>query len=282
MTQQLFAERSLSRASERVLGTVGLCAWAWLAGCGKAPPVPATQADQQPAPAVAQQGMAQPGIEQARPAEVENAQHAAAKNRAGELLGILCQPATTPADWETAQTELATLGAPAAAVLAEAAGGTDPLRREMAISMLALMGSEAEVATPALLVALRDPSPFVRANAAATLVQFPAHSAVTAPVLIELLDSSEPSLRQMAATNLSVMDTAATAYIPRLATTLAKESAPEVLLPVVHLLGRMGPAAKPALPQLQNLAHQAGGEVGVAANQAIQLIAAEAPADAGP
>jgi hypothetical protein len=56
---------------------------------------------------------------------------------------------------------------------------------------------------------------------------------------------------------------------------LSTETSPAVLRPVVELLGRIGPAAQPAVKDLERLVQQQPGEVGTAAQAAIQLISAE-------
>lgn len=194
------------------------------------------------------------------------------ERRAAELIATLLRPGTEPQDWDAAHAELLTLGASAAHVLmGKLSSGTDE-ERELAATALALVGEEANIAADALRNALKDPSPFVRANAAAALLQWPDHSKEAIPTLIHLLNESDPQLRQLAAMNLSALGEDASPYVADLQRTLTMTNPPEVLTPVVELLGRIGPSAEPAIPVLQKIAFESEGEISNAAQQAIQLI----------
>jgi hypothetical protein len=46
----------------------------------------------------------------------------------------------------------------------------------------------------------------------------------------------------------------------------------DVVLPVVELLGRIGPAAEAAVPRLQQIAFEQEGEAGAAATAALEQI----------
>lgn len=243
-----------------------LCGFIASAGCGNSPSESAPDQLVSGDPVVLPAGPA--GIAPA----VEPVQAAQAKHRASELLDQLIRPGIEGADWDTAQAEIVQLGAGAVSALAAALTDDNLVRREMAASMLALLGPEAISAAPELRAALQDASPFVKANAAAALVQFPEHAPAAVAALIELLSATDPQLRQLAVMNLGVVDTEAAGHVPQLVNAIRTETAPEVLLPVLQLLGRIGPAAQPALPRIEQLASQSTGEVSDAASQAIQLI----------
>lgn len=198
--------------------------------------------------------------------------------RAEELLARLSTPGLTLEEWEQTHADLVGLGESAIRVLARTLREGNDLEREQASMTLALFGSEAESAISALKGALEDSSEFVRANAAATLVQLPEHAAAAIPALVTLLKSSDPQLRQLAATNLHAAGPAAEQHVAELADALTLEQPSETLVPIVELLGQIGPAAGTAVPRLEQIAGQQQGEVSAAASQAIQLISGAAAA----
>jgi hypothetical protein len=198
--------------------------------------------------------------------------------RARSLLSQLSSPGLEEDRWEKAHQELLHLGSAATKVLAQAIQTGTDIEREMAATTLALMGPETSTAAPALVAALQDPLPFVRANAAAALVQIPEYADKAIPTLISLLQSHDPQLREMATVNLAAAGPSAAGALEKLREALTAESSPDVLRPVVELLGRIGPAAQPALKDLERLAQQRPGEIGTAAETAIQLISAESAA----
>lgn len=175
-------------------------------------------------------------------------------------------------DWNQAHDDLVALGESIVPLLSEKlTGGTDP-ERELAATTLALLGPHAIAAVPALKAALQDDSPFVQANAAACLVQIPEHAADAVPTLTRLLRESDPQLRQLAAVNLNAAGVDVTEQMELLKEILAQEQSPEVLTPVVELVGRIGTAAEPLVPQLQKIAFEQRGDLGQAADVAIQQI----------
>jgi HEAT repeat protein len=191
----------------------------------------------------------------------------------------LLTPGIEPEEWDGAHQQLLELGSKAVPFLIRKLNTGNEIERETAATTLALIGPGAEEAVPVLVEALNDPADFVRANAAAALVQFPDQHPRAARVLVSLLKSSDPHLRQMAGMNLSALDGEAELDVDELAGILEAETAPEVLVPVVELLGRIGPAAGPAVPKLRQIAFDQPGDAGTAAAQAIQLITTESPVD---
>jgi HEAT repeat protein len=194
------------------------------------------------------------------------------------LIETLTAPGLDTAAWEAAQQELSNLGAAAVPGLIAELQSSLEVRRELAAATLAELGDAAVAAAPALRSALADPSRFVRANAAAALVQMPDHRAQAMPALVALLNESDPQVRQLAATNLAALGADAQGQVPQLLQALDHADAPEVLTPVVELLGRIGTPAQPAVPRLRRISEEHPDELGSAARAAIQLIIAESPA----
>ncbi|WP_175517679.1 HEAT repeat domain-containing protein [Planctomicrobium piriforme] len=234
-----------------------------LSGCGGGSTAPAAQS-----PAV----LTVPAAEKAPAIRSASTVDTIQARRARELVSLLTQPGADLPNWEEAHTELLELGPHAVPVLAEKLQHGTDVERELAATTLALVGPSAGDAATALVAALQDSSPFVRANAAAALVQLPDYSRQAIPTLIGLLDADDPQLRQLAAVNLSAVGADASPYVDNLKRTLAQTNPPEVLTPVVELLGRIGAPAEPALPELQKIKFEQPGEVGDAATNAIQLI----------
>lgn len=197
------------------------------------------------------------------------------KRMVREIVDRLTTPGIEMHAWEQAHQQLIGMGPAAVSVLEEKLRHGSEMERELAATTFALLGPDATDAVEALTVALNDPSRFVRANAAAALTQLPDAAAAAVPVLISLLESTDPQLRQMAAMNLNTIGIEAQPHIEELSRALATETAPEVLVPVVELLGRIGPAANPAVPQLRQIAFDQPGEVGRAASHAIERITVE-------
>jgi len=183
----------------------------------------------------------------------------------------LADPATSPEDWESAQTRILDRRADAVPVLAAGLSSDDPLDREMAATLLAVIGDGLEQAEQPLRAALQDQSAYVRANAATALCQLPDTEEAVIPILAALLESSDPNLRQMAAINLGNFGPEAAPFVDSLAGSL-EDDRPDVLMPVVELLGRIGPPAESAAPKLRQIAFEQTGEIQAAATAALEQI----------
>jgi len=194
--------------------------------------------------------------------------------RAEFLLKELTSASTTPEKWEEAHDELLTLGDAGITVLISALKAGSDVERELASTTLAIMGGDNPQVGAVLLAALKDESRFVQANAAAALLVFPEHADAAISTLITFLEQDDPQLRQVAALNLSSVGADASPYISSLKRSLTQENSPEVTTAIVELLGRIGNAAEPALPVLRQIVFEQPGEVGTAAQSAIQLIEA--------
>jgi HEAT repeat protein len=232
-----------------------------------------TAAPKMPAPdgGVVTTPAATPPAGQSTPMPVVVAAPDERRTQAEQALAALTSPTVTPEEWDTAHNRLVELGPAAVRVLAEALGSAEPLRREVAATVLAGLGPGASGAEQALLAALNDESPFVQANAATALCAIPGHEQHVIPVLTKLLTSDDPQLRQLAATNLGNFGSEAAPFVPQLADALDGGTT-DVVLPVVELLGRIGPAAEAAVPKLQQIAFEQEGAARTAATAALEQI----------
>lgn len=250
--------------------------WAWwliaslaVAGCGTAEtpaPVAQTTPTAEPSPAIAPAMPAEanpPPATAAAPAPAVNTRATAAWERFNHP--------GSPEEWEQAQQELIDLGADAAPVLVQALQSGFAPEREMAAGLLMQLGPDVPGVTKPLLAALSDESPFVRANAATALCFRPGHEDQVVPVLAALLASDDPHLRELAAMNLSNFGPEAAGSVPHLTQALER-APPDALRPIVELLGRIGPAAEPARPKLQQIAFEQEGDTREAATAALELI----------
>ncbi|MCA8995512.1 MAG: HEAT repeat domain-containing protein [Planctomycetaceae bacterium] len=145
-------------------------------------------------------------------AEIPSAQPERISSTTMQLWKQLVHPESENAGWESTFEALVSLDHDAVPLLKIKLRTGDPLEREMASTVLAQLGPIADGAAEELTRALADPSVYVRANVAATLVQLPGSADRAVPVLIQLLGSSEPELRQLAVTNLTMAGSAVTPY----------------------------------------------------------------------
>lgn len=189
-----------------------------------------------------------------------------------ELFEKLTSPGTSPEDWEQTHTKILALEDKAAPTLATMLGSESVFRRETAASLLVLLGPNAKQAKSLLVKALQDTSPFVQANAAVALVTIGEHQRQACEVLVKSLQSRDVQLRQMAAMNLSALGEEAKGFVSDLTFVLAEETSHEVLVPVVQLLGRLGPEATDAVPRLKQIAFEQDGPLKAEASAAINSI----------
>lgn len=189
-----------------------------------------------------------------------------------ELIQKLTSPGTSPEEWEQAHTKIVAMGAQATPTLAKQLASDDVFERETAASMLVLLGPHAAQAKEQLHTALNDSSPFVKANVAVALVTIGECQREACQVLVRSLQSHDEQLRQMAAMNLSVLGDEAKGFVSDLTFVLSEEKSPEVLVPVVQLLGRLGPEATDAVPRLKQIAFEQDGPLKAEASAAINSI----------
>ncbi len=184
----------------------------------------------------------------------------------------LVSPTDSEQEWEIANQALLGFGQKAIPLLADKLKNGDDIERETAASAIVSLGPDAKEAIPELRNALKDALPFVQVNAAVALIQFPSENEKAIPTLVALLEHTDESVRQMATMNLAVLGTEASQHVADLTRVLEKSEGSDLLLPVVELLGRIGPAAEDAVPKLKQIAFEQKGEISAAANSAIQLI----------
>lgn len=199
--------------------------------------------------------------------------------QAEKAFQTLSAQGVTPAEWEAALQTLQEIGAPALPVLVDGLKSSEQVKREMASTVLALFGADAEPVADSLVAALDDKSSFVRANVAAALQQMPDqadYADQVVPVLAGLLESDEPDLKRMVATNLISVETdAARPLMPQLIASLDDEDR-DVVYYCAQVLGNMGPDAAVALPKLRALETADDDELQAAVTMAIESIAPEA------
>lgn len=184
----------------------------------------------------------------------------------------IVSPTDSIEEWEKANQILLEFGQDAIPLLADKLKNGDEIERETAASAIVSLGADAKAAIPELRHALKDTLPFVQVNAAVALIQFPNENEKAIPTLVALLEHSDESVRQMATMNLAILGTEASQHVADLTRVLEKSDGTDHLLPVVELLGRIGPAAENAVPKLKQIAFEQKGEISAAANSAIELI----------
>lgn len=189
----------------------------------------------------------------------------------------LIVPSNSLEEWEQAQQNFVQLGEQAIPFLRHQLRHGDEIERETAGSLLVLFGEHAQPAIPELTHALAADSPYLRANAAIVLMQFPGERSRAIPIFVKLLQHEDSGVREMAAMNLAVIGDEATPHVDELAAALDSSPEANTLLPVVELLGRIGPPARTAVPRLKQITFEQEGNVRTAAESAIQRIQAEQP-----
>lgn len=172
--------------------------------------------------------------------------------------------------------KLMAIGAPAVSILADGLRADEPIKREMAATMLASLGRDAAAAREELIAALKDDSAFVRANAATALAQMEGQTAVVLPVFAEFLGGDDDNLRKMMATNLAVLDATDAQPLLGQLTELLQNMDRDVQLAIVAFLGRMGADAQAAVNELTALDTSDDAELEAAVTAALMQIESEA------
>jgi HEAT repeat protein len=158
---------------------------------------------------------------------------------------------------------------PALPQVVEALRSGNPAQRQVMAEMLERLGPQAQAAVPDLSHALEDSDPKVRMRAADALAKIgpDAHNAV--PSLIGCLWDDHEGVRHAAGNALVGIGAAAVASLE-----VALLDAPEpfVRRRAAMTLGRLGPAARPALDALEAAANDADPEVAQAARRALERL----------
>ncbi len=129
---------------------------------------------------------------------------------------------------------------------------TTPAERAAAAHALGmLVGSESPLVVPALVDALSDPEPAVRAAAAEGLGHMRAEGRWTAPSLAKLLVDPAVEVRLSAVDALGMLGREAADAVPAVASSL-EDADPRVRRRAAAALGRFGESVRPAIPALLN------------------------------
>jgi HEAT repeat protein len=129
--------------------------------------------------------------------------------------------------------------------------------REAAAGALAQLGRHAlSEAVPALVKALTDPEPQVRDLASIALGSMGSKASDAVPALVRSLNDPVDYVRASAADALGAMGASAGAAVGPLAAKLLTKDQGFVLGSIAYALGDIGPAAKDALPALQQVLMQ--------------------------
>jgi HEAT repeat protein len=126
-------------------------------------------------------------------------------------------------------------------------GDSNPMIRQAAAGALARMGPAAQAAKPALLRCLQgDPSAPVRSNAACALGWLRKDPELISP-LIQALDDQDGEVRRYAAYALSMIGPISSPAVPKLIELLED---PHMAYMAARALGAIGAPARPSIPQL--------------------------------
>jgi HEAT repeat protein len=128
---------------------------------------------------------------------------------------------------------------------------------------------EMGVALPAVIAALKDPDPRVRASAATALGLMGSAAAPAVPRLVAVLKDTEGTVNYSAAEALGRIGPLAAAAVPDLIEAMGN---PRVRYDAVLALGRIGPGAIAAVPALTEARNDPDRDVGDAAVRALGRI----------
>ncbi len=151
-----------------------------------------------------------------------------------------------------AEVALRRSGSAAVCPLCEALAAATPAQRERAARILGSLGKDAAAAAPALTQALQDRHQEVRLAAAKALWNITNEAEAVVPVLTGLLTATKGAAPEVG------------------------EARRQFLQTVIEALGRIGPAARPAIPALLEKAHDDNRLIRESALRALQAI--DAPA----
>jgi len=259
-----------SRSRLKRLDRLAICVFVMLAGCGgeeaKAPSVeqvesPTTRIEESPA------------AEATSPIEPEPSPDELA---AREAFRAMTAEGVSLEEVDSATQRIQELGPAALPVLVAGLKSEEFIQREMAATMLVLIGADAHEVSDALVEALNDESDSVRANVATALAQMEGQATHVIPVFGEILESEDATLQKMAVMNLDMLDPAAAKpLVGQLITTLDSDD-PMILRLVVTFLGKIGPDATPALDKIKALDTADDAELETAVTVAVMQIETDA------
>lgn len=150
------------------------------------------------------------------------------------------------------------------AAMAKAAKASDATTRQLAVRVAGTYGTKA---VPLVLAAIKDTDPIVRNEGLQRLATLPGDLKDALPVLRELMKEASPVTRRLA---VQALGRAGNDAVPDLIEAL-KDADYNVKLVAIRGVRQVGPAAKKAIPQLQDLA--SGGKKNLAIRrEAIQTL----------
>ena len=119
--------------------------------------------------------------------------------------------------------------------------------RDSALEAAVVLGP---AAAPDLVAALKNPHERIRRKATDALQQFGAEAKEVVPALVELLKAENTEIREAAIDVIQEIGPDASAAVPALRLVLSENSPRNLKLGAAYALGKIGPAAKDAVPEL--------------------------------
>ncbi|HZT83199.1 MAG TPA: HEAT repeat domain-containing protein [Gemmataceae bacterium] len=163
---------------------------------------------------------------------------------------------------------IANVGAPAIPHLIEALGDENPhVRQEAAAALGGMFGTDRSEAVPALAKLAADPEPEVRAAAVEALACIGPPARAAGPALAKALGDEDVRTRRGASA--ALVRVLGDDAVPHLTEALADDRAQPF---AAAALGRLGPAARLAAPELERLAREGDPSVRLLATQALGRI----------
>lgn len=174
--------------------------------------------------------------------------------------------------------QMGTLARPLVAKLTKLAETENPLVRRAAVEALRNLGGEARPALPVLLRATKDREAAVRAGAVSAVINLGGGEGVY-PALLHCLGDAQPEVRALAQVGLPKLATPTSADAAGIGAFLTSEN-PLVRTQAAEAIGRLGPAAKGAVPHLVTALKDRDFRVRTGAARALAGIGPEARAAA--
>jgi HEAT repeat protein len=168
------------------------------------------------------------------------------------LIAVLSTADENRSQWEAALwlSEIGPSAKDAVPALCKALKKAEKDTRSKAVEALTAIRAQADIAVPALIAALKDDEWLVRSYAAHALQAYGADAKQAIPALREALRDKNGHVRYSAAEALWTMEHDAGAVVPTLVDTLKLDDSPYARSGTADVLGKIGPAAKQAIPQL--------------------------------
>ncbi|MGI0490344.1 HEAT repeat domain-containing protein [Alkalinema pantanalense CENA528] len=159
--------------------------------------------------------------------------------------------------------------------LSEALSDRNAEIRSQAARTLGEIGPKAKASIPELIVVLKDPNEGVRISAANALSRMGSAAKSAVPALLEALEDSSQGVKSNAIAALSGLGSDAKNAVPKLVEALADDDE-GVRQSAITALGRLGPEAKTAVPALSQALHDPDKDIRLSAITALGRIGEEA------